>query len=211
MGFAIKRHRLFVHPIQYRFLAANVLYLSLILVLLVIPVFVPLMQALDDPTLSYQARGMIADRFLGLHEWFWQWALAAILLLIVHSIHSVVMVHRIAGPLYRLQKVLGEVGGGALSVRARIRKHDYLHQETDALNRMLAQLQMIIDELESRLTRVCSGYDRLKMQLASGSDPALEESVRVLGDDLAHMKKHLDGFASRAQDALPVSRQEATQ
>ena len=192
-----KRRHLFVHPIQYRFLVADLLYLFVIVMSLAIPVFVPLMQALDDPSLSYQARGMVADQFLGLHSWFWLWALGALLLLILHGIHSVLMMHRIAGPLYRLQKVLGAVGGGELSARATLRKHDYLHQEAEALNRMLAHLQAMVRDLEVRFVQVTGAYDRVKARLAIGSNPELAETIRVLEVELAHLKAGLDAFSTR--------------
>ncbi len=45
--------------------------------------------------------------------------------------------HRIAGPMYRLQKTLEAAKAGDYTVRANLREHDYLVQVADSLNEFL--------------------------------------------------------------------------
>lgn len=189
-----KRRRIFVHAIQYRFLLVTLSYFSIILVMLSIPSFAPLMQALDDPSLSFQERAKVAESFLGLHERFWPWALGAFMVLIMYSVHSIFLMHRVAGPLHRIQQTFRRVGSGELSENTTLREGDYLHQEAQALNRMLSQLQTRVRGLKSRHLRVRNGYDLLKTKLPLGPDPHVTDVVKTLDAELAHFKTELDEF-----------------
>jgi LytS/YehU family sensor histidine kinase len=60
-----------VHPLQVRMLSQVIIYSLIIFLLLAIPVFKPLMQALDNPALSWQERAVVANDLLNLHSRFW--------------------------------------------------------------------------------------------------------------------------------------------
>ncbi len=49
--------------------------------------------------------------------------------------------HRIAGPMYRFSKTFEAVREGDLSIRANLRKHDYLGEVADAMNEFLEWLE----------------------------------------------------------------------
>ena len=89
------------HPLQVRMLSQVIIYSAIIFVLLAIPVFKPLMQALDNPALSWQERAVVANDLLNLHARFWPWALGASLMVLIHCIHSMRLMQRVAGPLAR--------------------------------------------------------------------------------------------------------------
>lgn len=89
-----ERRRYLVSRLQYRLLAFNLLYALVIFLSLAAAIFVPPMLRLDD----YDA----AEFFLLLHSRIWPGLLLVLLLL---SLHSVMVSHRIAGPLYRFRKV----------------------------------------------------------------------------------------------------------
>lgn len=94
-----------VHPLQVRMLSQVIAYSLIVFVLLAIPVFKPLMEALDNPALSWQERAVVANDLLSLHARFWPWALGASVVVLIHCIHSLQLMHRVAGPLYRLRHV----------------------------------------------------------------------------------------------------------
>jgi nitrogen fixation/metabolism regulation signal transduction histidine kinase len=60
--------------------------------------------------------------------------------------------HKIAGPLYRIQVCLDEMGDGDLTVRAKLRTHDQLIRLAEAFNqaneKLAAQLDSICGEAE---------------------------------------------------------------
>jgi len=169
-------------------------YTLMIALLLAIPVFKPLMQALDDPALSWQERAVVANNLLNLHARYWPWALGALAVLTIHCLHSLRMMHRIAGPLYRFKQLYRQIGEGNLSIRATLRPHDYLTQDADGLNRMTAQLQARISASKQAQTPVALGVERLKDAVARERNPTLSTLVQQTEQDLARLKESLDWF-----------------
>jgi len=85
-------------------------------------------------------------------------AIASILFPAIHKINIVLLVgvpilfliligwgimlsHRFAGPVYRLEKELDKIAGGDYSVRIKFRKNDDLKRIADAVNKVLDKLQ----------------------------------------------------------------------
>lgn len=97
-------------------------YTLIIFLLLAIPVFRPLMQALDDHSLSWQERAVVSNNLLDLHARYWPWTLGAGLVLMIHCIHSMWIVSQVAGSLYRLKSMFSQIGQGNLSIRTTLRK-----------------------------------------------------------------------------------------
>lgn len=189
-----RRRLAFVHPIQARLLILPLTYTMMIALLLAIPVFRPLMQALDNPALSWQERAVVATDLLNLHARYWPWALGAVAVLTIHCLHSLRVVHRIAGPLYRFKQLYREIGEGDLSIRATLRQHDYLTPEADLLNRMTAQLQARISTSKQAQTTLALDVERLKEAVAREHNPTLATLVQQTEQDLASLKESLDWF-----------------
>jgi methyl-accepting chemotaxis protein len=166
----------------------------MIVLLLAIPVFRPLMQALDNPALSWQERAVVATDLLNLHTRYWPWALGAGTVLAIHCLHSLRMVHRIVGPLYRFKQLYRQIGEGDLSIRAILRPHDYLTPEADLLNRMTAQLQTRISASKQAQTTVALDVERLKEAVAREHNLILATLVQQTEQDLASLKESLDWF-----------------
>ena len=137
----IHRRRLtLMHPLQVRMLSMILSYTLIIFLLLAIPVFRPLMQALDDYSLSWQERAVVSNNLLDLHARYWPWTLGAGLVLMIHCIHSMWIVSQVAGSLYRLKSMFSQIGQGNLSIRTTLRKGDFVTSEAELVNQMTAQL-----------------------------------------------------------------------
>ncbi len=186
-----------VHPLQIRMLSMILSYTLIIFVLLAIPVFSPLMQALDDRSLSWQERAAVGNDLLNLHARYWPWALGAGLVLVIHCIHSMHIMFRVAGPLYRLKNVFPQIGQGNLSIRATLRKGDFLSPETELVNQMTAQLQAKISAMKIRQATVSLDIDRLKQAGATAGNPTVAEIVKKTEQDLADLKASLDSFKTQ--------------
>src|SRR5512132_2709976 len=137
MAKGFRRRHFLVGRLQYRLLALSLGHLVVFAVLVSVALLAPLMIQLGYTGLEPAVQRRIATEFLYLHSRFWP-TLGLVFLCL--SAHSVLVSHRIAGPLVGFRRVLASVGAGDLSVRARMRKHDYLGQEEAAINAMIAGL-----------------------------------------------------------------------
>jgi nitrogen fixation/metabolism regulation signal transduction histidine kinase len=153
-----------------------------------------LMEALDDPRLSWEERATVANDLLNLHARFWPWALGASMVVLIHCIHSLRLMHRVAGPLYRLRKVFPKIAEGNLSVRTTLRQHDYLAPEVDLVNHMTAQLQSKINQIKQAQVILALDAARMKELAVAKNDPALVALAKQMEQNLAAVKTSLDGF-----------------
>ena len=191
---AQNRRLAFAHPLQARMLSLVLSYTAMIVLLLAVPVFRPLMQALDNPALSWQERAAVATDLLNLHTRYWPWALGAGAVLVIHCLHSLRIVHRIAAPLYRFKQLYREIGEGNLSIRATLRPHDYLTPDADLLNRMTTQLQARVSATKQAQTTLALDVERLKEAVARERNPILATLIQQTEQDLASLKESLDWF-----------------
>ena len=184
----------FVHPLQVRILSHVMVYSLIVFVLLAIPVFKPLMQSLDNPALSWQERAVVANDLLNLHTRFWPWALGASVVVLIHCGHSLLLMQRVAGPLYRLTRVFPQIGDGNLCIRATFREGDYLVPEADLVNQMTAQLQTKINMLKHAQVMLALDITRFKELAIMKNDPVLTALVKQMEQNLAGLKTSLDTF-----------------
>jgi nitrogen fixation/metabolism regulation signal transduction histidine kinase len=184
----------FVHPFQARVLSHVMAYSLVVFVMLAIPVFKPLMQSLDNPALSWQERAVVANDLLSLHTRFWPWALAASVVVLIHCIHSLRLMHRVAGPLYRLKHVFPQIGNGNLCIKVTLREGDYLTPEADLVNQMTAQLQTKINMLKHAQVMLALDTSRFKELAVMKNDPALTALAKQMEQNLAGLKTSLDTF-----------------
>ncbi len=134
-----KRRQLFVHPDQYWFVATTLIYFSSLMIVLV-----PMVQPLEDPSVTWQERAQLATQFLDLNARVWPWLLVTFLGLLLHSMY---FMHRIVGHLYRVKVLFRTIGSGHLCQRAKLREHDYLHREARDFNAMVDSLEQKIEAL----------------------------------------------------------------
>jgi nitrogen fixation/metabolism regulation signal transduction histidine kinase len=175
-------------------LSLTITYSLIIFVLMAIPVFRPLMQALDNPALSWQERAVAATDLLNLHARYWPWALGAGLVLLIHCIHSLRIMHHIAGPLYRFKHVFRQISDGNLSIKTTLRQGDYLIPEAELVNQMTAQLQARVSASKTGQATVALDVERLKQAVATENDPTLATLIKQMELDLADLKSSLDWF-----------------
>ncbi|MDH4084071.1 MAG: hypothetical protein OEV99_10155 [Nitrospira sp.] len=187
-----------VHPLQVRMLSQVIAYSLVIFILLAIPVFKPLVQALDNPALAWQERAVVANDLLSLHARFWPWALGASVVVLIHCIHSLRLMHRIAGPLYRLKNVFPKIGEGNLSIRTTLREGDFLTPEADLVNQMTAQLQKKINVMKQAQIILALDAVRFRELAVAKNDPALTALAKQMEQNLAGLKTSLDTFKTHS-------------
>ncbi|MDP2922850.1 MAG: methyl-accepting chemotaxis protein [Candidatus Omnitrophota bacterium] len=96
----------------------------------------------------------------------------------------ILLSHRIAGPLYRFEKILNEISTGDLTKRISLRKTDQLTELKEALN-------ILMESFDQRLGRVKNNLFELRELLAK-NDPANSEkiykAIELLKDEIDHFK-----------------------
>jgi len=93
---------------------------------------------------------------------------------------GVVVTHKVAGPVYKMKKLLGELAKGHFRVVARLRKGDELQYFFDAFNEAAEQLSRRQEEEIEQLTKVIT--------LLTDADPAASESLRLARERLQALR-----------------------
>lgn len=75
--------------------------------------------------------------------------------------------HRIAGPLYRIEKTLYEIGRGDLTLKIKLRDGDELSDLAGIVNEMSDKMNQFISSNKKAISEVQKNLDELKQSLAS--------------------------------------------
>ncbi len=124
----------------------------------------------ENPAMAAQA----AERVLYFDAAFWPAVLLGAATVFVMVIRTS---HRIAGPLYRMKKVIGEVSAGFVPPQFKLRSGDYLQDEAVCVNRMLAVLREHASDLAEMRHAIQDVRDRLD---AREDDPVAKDASKVL-------------------------------
>lgn len=116
--------------------------------------------------------------------------------------HSVLVSHRIAGPLYQLRRLLSAVADGNLAVRAVLRERDYLGVEGTIINDMIEKTGARIAEIEGCAGELRSGLGNLRTAIDGGSTEQTREHLRTLDQRSDALQAVLRQFTTRP-DASP--------
>lgn len=90
--------------------------------------------------------------------------------------------HKIAGPLYRFQKLFGEVGRGNLDMSASLRETDQMKELASAFDEMLAALRRQREERLAAVRDAASAVQQLQALYPEESSAALARIQARLGD-----------------------------
>jgi methyl-accepting chemotaxis protein len=194
-----QRRQLFVHPVQYWFIATTFIYLSCLLIVLYAVVFLPMAQPLYDPSVSWEQHAHVASQFLDLNARIWPWLMITFLVLLLHSMY---FMHRIAGPLYRFTSLFQSIGTGQLYQRARLRKHDYLHREARVFNSMLDNLEDRIQAINLHSALVTQAYEAVALHAQEEAPAHITASLQTLEEEIRRFKACLAEFEVRKRNPL---------
>ena len=97
--------------------------------------------------------------------------------LIISIILVVLFTHRIAGPVFRLCRVLEQVGQGDLTQAVKFRKNDELTELDDAATGMILGLRNRIKDIQAVSAKLTSDIDRNELEQARLTAQALETSL----------------------------------
>jgi methyl-accepting chemotaxis protein len=159
-----------------------VIYTFLFVVILMFPYIVPL--SFDAP-LEEQAEA--ARMLLTLHKSIWP-ALGAVILIM--SSVSILVTHKIAGPVYRFKKVLAEISGGNLDISIKLRDKDDLKDLAEEFNLVISDLRGSVATLRDDYETMSSCINQLeekikKDQIHKEDGKALIEKMQASKENIA--------------------------
>ncbi len=96
----------------------------------------------------------------------------------------VLLSHRIAGPLYRVQKALHEIGQGDLTHRIRLRENDQLDELAQALNQFAQRMDEKLGSLQRELDQASAKFP----------DKDKPEEIAKLAEIVRRLKEVTDTF-----------------
>jgi len=115
--------------------------------------------------------------------------IVAIFTALAASVVVMLMTHRIAGPMYRFEKYISEIGSGRLYSDLKIRKKDQFQNMADSLNKMTQDLKLGLVEVNE----VSEKLDKLINQLSDSSsrEILLKEDIKRIVSELKKDKQNL--------------------
>ncbi len=108
-----------------------------------------------------------------------------VLIVIVISIISIFTSHKLAGPIYRAEKILNSFADGDMTQKLRFRKYDPLKDVEDAYNKAIREFTQklkAVDEANNKMNKAREGLD--------GSS----ESIEKFKDEVINLKEKLEKF-----------------
>ena len=188
---SFRRRQYLLIGFQNRMLLFTFLYFVGTVVIFASVLFVPLMRNLDAKGLSPEQRGMVAAEFLSLHYRFWP-AIPVVVLLL--GAHSIIISHRIAGPLHRFRQVYKEVTKGKLSGSVRLRKNDYLKEDAELISTMLDSLRTRMREIEFLDERLQSRLVELRSAVELGTEPEVRDQLGDVENTAGKLRSQIQNF-----------------
>jgi len=186
-----RRQRHLIHKLQYAFVLLCVSYVLFFLVVLGFALFAPLMFELrGDPDFSSRLIP-IADSLIYLHSTFWPSAAVA---LIVISLHAIRTSHRLVGPLYRHRLVFQALAQGSVPAQVRLRKGDYLLDQTAELNAMLEHLRLRLAEIQEEHHQHLEDIEQLHAVAGEESREEIGKHLACLLETARRVSLKLDQF-----------------
>ncbi|MFH1458893.1 MAG: HAMP domain-containing protein [Candidatus Omnitrophota bacterium] len=110
--------------------------------------------------------------------------------LFVAAFASIIVSHKVAGPVYRLQKVAHKVARGDLSQNVRLRRNDELKNLSQAFNAVIENMQLLVVKDKKLINELSQLTDTLYNNL---KDKKIDENealvlIRKLNDLVGELK-----------------------
>ncbi|MCP3980101.1 MAG: methyl-accepting chemotaxis protein [bacterium] len=197
-----KRRRLLISDFQYRLLAGAFTYQVLVVLVFLGSIYAPFVMAVFDDTVAGQAGEDAARQLLSLHSKIW---MVVPVVLAGCALHSSLISHRVAGPLYRFRIIFRAISRGDLTKRVKIRDSDYLTEEADEFNGMILGLSERFRDIHRAHATVSRSLPEISRELRTIENP----EVAVLLGKLESQIEHLGTCVRRLKVDEPTAADEA--
>jgi len=185
------RRRYLIDNLQYRLLAGSLFYFVTISLVVAGTLFIPVMMELNSGSLSFPVVKEAAHQLLLLHARLWP---PVLLLMGLLALHTIVVSHRIVGPLYRFRNELRKIGEGNLFVHVKLRKNDYLGKEAEAINDLVESLRGKVRKFEVSQKTAHKTLVELQRAVIRGSADDMNEKIDELTGVIDDLQKNVEQF-----------------
>lgn len=193
-----RRRRLVVEGFQLHYVVSSLLGLLVHLAVVAGVLFGPLVYVVRASPDSSEALTWAATRLLALHGWLWP---ALVLLFLLEAFRTLIMSHRVAGPLYRFRRVFAGLAAGDLAQRVVIRRRDYLGAEARELEAAIAALRSRLVEAKALAADIQRGMPLARPTAAPGSPG----EWAVAAAQVERLVALLDGFQTSEEGQSPAA------
>lgn len=185
-----RRKQLIINNFQYRLMIFHLAQFAAVVLFVMGAIYAPLMLKLDRSSLSELQKLEVSNQLIGVNSMLLPtlWIVFGLII-----IHSVIVSHRIAGPIYRIRNILKAITGGDLTQRLTLRKHDYLMGDAEVVNDMIESLSGKIREMENRHRRMDATLTSV-MTSAAGVTGEAGAKLEELRAEIDEWKIALDHF-----------------
>ncbi len=191
MWFLRRRRFLINRPLQIRLLLNSLLHVFLFVTVTALSLFLPPMLELRHFEVHSQKTVQAANQMLYLHDYFWP---AVLLVLIAIFLDSIRASHKIAGPLFRFNQTFEEIGQGKLPASIRIRKGDFLLEETEVINRMLEGLRGNVRAIQEAQAALAVTLSKCVQETKESSPETMEERLEKLVEQAKRLEERIGTF-----------------
>jgi len=177
--------------LQFRLLIYNGIYFLVITIAVWASLILPLALDLSNPNLSVFQQGDAATKILYLHS-----RLGPILciLFLILGLHSVLISHKIAGPLYRFKATFNQIAEGDLSKVVPIRKGDLLADEQSKIEEMIGALSSRLRSIQREHLAMEQALQSLTKSQGDVSEKLSKAAIAQLEGCQLRLKKELEYF-----------------
>lgn len=192
-----RRKKFIVNRFQNRLLLVYLVHFAAVTFIALGAFLAVVMARLDDTSLSFGQRQEVAALLNGFSQQLWP-AFAIILIAVV--LHSTLVTHRVAGPLFKLRGALRKIGDGDLSQHIRLRRTDYLREEAEVVNAMTDTLRRKFSAVKDEQTALESALKEMGHAIEGGSIGEMRRTHAVLKGRVGCLRRELDTFIMRTAE-----------
>jgi methyl-accepting chemotaxis protein len=104
--------------------------------------------------------------------------------------------HRIAGPIYRIEKFLNNMASGEFSDQLILRKNDELISLANGINRVVESIKTMVKQEREHLAKTAVSLDSIRriVQSKSVDHSILENVIEKLSEELNRTSRELDKY-----------------
>jgi methyl-accepting chemotaxis protein len=119
-----------------------------------------------------------------------------LLILAIFAVAGIFLSHRVAGPLYRVERVAEELSKGNLDVNVRFRKSDELHSLADSMNKMIGGIKGMVVEDKKIIGNLSSVSEKLSIDVKKqkGLKRDVVSTIKKLNGIIQKLKNTTDKF-----------------
>jgi methyl-accepting chemotaxis protein len=177
--------------LQLRLIRNNLFYLLICVIATVSILLYPLIHEMMF-VLDLESQYRAAQTFLLLVKWL---VPAILMVLILFMGHTIIITHRICGPLVNFTHAFDRLAQGDLSRKVYIRKGDYLKSECKRINLMIEGISDIISRLFTHHNQLLATLQSLNEQTSdTQTKEKLESSLKIIRQDVEYAADTLSRF-----------------